>query len=73
MPGLMEAWMEGYRRVRPLSPADVDELWTFIFLRRVILFAWMGSHAETDLAKTEGPGYSLGTAELAERYLGRFS
>ena len=72
VPDLMEAWLEGYRRVRQLSAADVAELWTFIFLRRVILFAWMGSHAETDLAKTEGPGYSLGTCDLSERYLRRF-
>lgn len=72
VPELMEAWKEGYRRQRTLSAADEDELWTFILLRRMTLFAWMGSHAETDLARTEGPGYSAGTCELAERYLTRY-
>lgn len=73
VPALMEAWKEGYRRVRVLSKEDEDEMWTFILLRRMTLFAWMGSHAETDLARTEGPGYSTGTCDLAERYLRQFS
>ena len=70
VPDLMEAWKEGYRRRRELPQADEDELWTFIMMRRMTLFAWMGSHSETELARTEGPGYSVGTCELAERYLG---
>ena len=41
-------------------------------LRRMVLLAWMGSHPDTDLARTEGPGYSRATCDLAERYLGRF-
>ncbi len=72
VPDLMEAWKEGYRRQRAWSAADEDELWTFILLRRLTLFAWMGSHADTDLAHTEGPGYSAGTCDLAERYLTRY-
>ncbi|WP_374653671.1 phosphotransferase enzyme family protein [Dongia sp.] len=73
VPELMEAWKEGYRRQRALPPEDDHEMWTFILLRRMTLFAWMGSHAETDLARTEGPGYSTGTCELAERYLSQYS
>ena len=69
---LMQAWLEGYRRIRPVSAAEENELWTFILLRRMTLFAWIGSHASTDLARTEGRAYSLHTCELAERYLGRF-
>lgn len=72
VPELMEAWKEGYRRVRPLSKADEDEIWTFILLRRMLLFAWMGSHHETDLAKQEGPAYCVGTCEMAEKYLSRY-
>ena len=63
---------EGYRRVRPLSKEDEAELPTFVMLRRMILFAWMGSHAETDLAKQEGPAYAEGTCEMAEKYLTKF-
>jgi Ser/Thr protein kinase RdoA (MazF antagonist) len=72
VPELMEAWKDGYRRVRPLSGAEEDEIWTFILLRRMLLFAWIGSHHETDLAKQEGPAYSAHTCELAERYLVRY-
>jgi Ser/Thr protein kinase RdoA (MazF antagonist) len=72
VPGLIEAWAEGYRRVRPLSKEDEAELPTFVMLRRMILFAWMGSHAETDLAKQEGPAYADGTCAMAETYLTRF-
>ena len=56
-----------------LSAAEENELWTFIMLRRMTLFAWIGSHAATDLARTEGRAYSFHTCELAERYLGRFA
>jgi len=72
VPDLMEAWKEGYRRQRVLPSEDENEIWTFILLRRLTLFAWMGSHSETDLARTEGPGYSVGTCDLAERYLTKF-
>jgi Ser/Thr protein kinase RdoA (MazF antagonist) len=72
VPGLIAAWCEGYRRVRSLSAEEEAELPTFVMLRRMILFAWMGSHAETDLAKQEGPAYAEGTCEMAERYLARF-
>jgi len=73
VPGLIDAWAEGYRRVRALPKEDEAELPTFVILRRVILFAWMGSHSETDLAKQEGPAYAEGTCEMAEIYLSRFA
>lgn len=73
VPELMEAWKEGYRRHRIVPREDEDELWTFILMRRMTLFAWMGSHSETELARSEGPGYSTGTCELAERYLSKYS
>lgn len=69
---LLGAWMDGYRRVRELSAAEERELFTFVMLRRMTLFAWIGSHAETDLAKQEGPAYSVQTCDLADRYLSRF-
>jgi Ser/Thr protein kinase RdoA (MazF antagonist) len=72
VPALMEAWKEGYRRVRPLTKEEDDEIWTFILLRRMLLLAWMGSHHETDLAKQEGPAYCAGSCEMAEAYLSRY-
>ncbi len=73
VPELLTAWSEGYRRIRPLSAGDEHELMTFVLLRRMILFAWIGSHHETELARAEGPAYSADTCELAERYLSRYA
>jgi Ser/Thr protein kinase RdoA (MazF antagonist) len=72
VPELMEAWKQGYRRVRPLSKEEEDQIWTFILLRRMLLLAWMGSHHETDLAKQEGPAYCAGSCDMAEAYLTRY-
>lgn len=69
---LLAAWLEGYRRVRALPAEDEAEIWTFIMLRRLTVFAWFGSHADTVLAQTAGPGYCSFSCELAERYLSRF-
>jgi Ser/Thr protein kinase RdoA (MazF antagonist) len=30
---LVQAWLEGYRRVAPLSAVDEAEIWTFILFR----------------------------------------
>jgi Ser/Thr protein kinase RdoA (MazF antagonist) len=58
--------------VRKLPAEDEAELWTFIMLRRLTVFAWLGSHADTALAKQASPGYCAATCELAERYLMRY-
>jgi len=72
VPELVDAWAEGYRRVRPLSAAEVTELPTFVMLRRLLLVAWIGSHADTDLAREMGPAFTAGTCTLAEDYLTKF-
>jgi Ser/Thr protein kinase RdoA (MazF antagonist) len=73
VPGLIESWKTGYRRVRPLSREDEAEIPTFVMLRRLLLVAWIGSHHETDLAKSMGLPYTNGTMELCEGYLRTFS
>lgn len=73
VPGLIESWKTGYRRVIDLPPADEAEIPTFIMLRRLLLVAWIGSHHETDLAKSMGLPYTEGTVGLCEDYLKRFS
>ena len=70
VPELIESWKTGYRRVADLARADEDEIPTFIMLRRLLLVAWIGSHSETDLAKSMGVAYSEGTVGLCEDYLG---
>lgn len=72
VPALMDAWLSGYRREAGLPAEDAAEIPTFIILRRLLLVAWIGSHHETDLARSLGAAYTAGTAALCERYLSRF-
>lgn len=72
VPAWIDAWLAGYHRVRALSKAEIDEIPTFIMLRRLALLAWIGSHAETDLAKEQGVDFTRVSCALAENYLGRF-
>jgi Ser/Thr protein kinase RdoA (MazF antagonist) len=71
VPLLKAAWLDAYQRVRPLSAADLAMIDAMVLLRRFALLAWIGSHAETGLAARHAPHFAAGTAELAERYLGR--
>lgn len=59
-------------RLANLPRRDEAEIPTFLMLRRLQILAWMGSHRETDLAKSLGDAYTDGTAALAETYLARF-
>ena len=69
VPELIEAWKSGYRKAAVLAKADEDEIPTFVMLRRLLLVAWIGSHSETDLAKSMGLPYTEGTVALCESYL----
>lgn len=73
VPDLVESWKKGYRRVIDLSAADEREIPTFVMLRRLLLVAWIGSHSETDLAKSMGLAYTDGTIKLCEDYLRHFA
>ena len=73
VPGLIESWKKGYRRVVDIPRADEDEIPTFVMLRRLLLVAWIGSHCETDLARSMGLPYTEGTIGLCENYLGKFA
>lgn len=73
VPELIAAWVKGYRSVLPLSAEDEHEIPTFVMYRRLLLVAWIGSHAETDLAKSMGVPYTRDTVALCEDYLRRYS
>jgi Ser/Thr protein kinase RdoA (MazF antagonist) len=74
VPELQAAWVEGYRSIAPLSAADEAELATFVMLRRLLLVAWIGSHHTFATEAAElGAGFTAGTCELAETYLGDHS
>lgn len=70
VPELQRAWLEGYRSIRPLSAEDEAMIPDFIMYRRLLLTAWIASHAETDTAKDAGlAAYTEGTLSLAAAYL----
>jgi Ser/Thr protein kinase RdoA (MazF antagonist) len=72
VPELLASWVEGYRKVLPLSAEAEAELPTFVMLRRMLLVAWIGSHSETELAQSMGAAYTEQTLPLCEDYLARF-
>ena len=69
IPALRDAWVEGYRTVALLSEAEAGLLPTLVMLRRILLTAWVASHAETPTALSMGTAYTDGTVALAEAYL----
>jgi Ser/Thr protein kinase RdoA (MazF antagonist) len=72
VPELMASWVKGYRRAHVLPDEDEAEIPTFVMLRRMILVAWIGSHAETDLEQSMGVDYTEKTAPMCEEYLAKF-
>jgi Ser/Thr protein kinase RdoA (MazF antagonist) len=73
VPELTEAWVRGYRTERHLPAEDAAELPTFVMMRRLLLVAWIGSHAGTELAASMGADYTAGSCALAETYLSQYS
>ncbi|SFH84922.1 phosphotransferase enzyme family protein [Albimonas pacifica] len=70
IPDLAAAWLEGYAAVAPLPPEAEAMLPHMIMLRRMLLTAWIASHAETPTAQElVADGYTSGTVALAERHL----
>ena len=70
---LIAMWVDAYRQVLPLAGEDEAEIATFLMLRRLMLSAYAGLRADTELAhQMREQGYSAQTCELAETYLSRF-
>ena len=72
VPDLIAQWVKGYRSIRVLSTEDENEIETFIMFRRLLLLAWLGTHAEIDLARTLKSTFADQTTILCGRYLRRF-
>jgi Ser/Thr protein kinase RdoA (MazF antagonist) len=68
---LRQAWVRGYRMIRPLSDEEEAEIDTFIMLRRMALLAWIGSHIEAPEPQSMAPHFAAGTAKLAAEYIMR--
>jgi Ser/Thr protein kinase RdoA (MazF antagonist) len=70
LPDLIARWCEGYGRVAPLGAGDRAMIPAMIFLRRVLLTAWLATRADSDTAQgLGGPAYTLGTLALADGFL----
>ncbi len=69
VPELQEAWLKGYTSIREVAQADVDEMQTFILLRRVLLLAWLTTHSDTPTAEEFTEGFAEGTRFMAEQYI----
>jgi Ser/Thr protein kinase RdoA (MazF antagonist) len=68
---LKASWVDGYRTVRQLSQAEVDEIDTFVMLRRMALLAWIGSHIDAPEPQAMAPHFARVTANLAQDFLDR--
>ncbi|MCF6327336.1 MAG: phosphotransferase [Devosiaceae bacterium] len=66
---LFTSWLAGYVQVREFSKADIEMVDSMVMLRRFALLAWVGSHAETDLAAGLAPDFAKISAKLAEKYV----
>lgn len=69
IPALKQAWVKGYRRVRPLNQKEEIEIDTFVMLRRMALLAWIGSRKEAPEPQALAPHFARVTAELASKYI----
>jgi Ser/Thr protein kinase RdoA (MazF antagonist) len=70
LPELIACWCAGYVRAAPLRAEDRAMIPSMVFLRRVLLTAWLASRAESDTAAAlGGTAFTRGTLDLAEGYL----
>jgi Ser/Thr protein kinase RdoA (MazF antagonist) len=69
IPDCKAAWIKGYQSVRTLSEADLNEIGTFVMLRRMALLAWIGSHIEAPEPQELAPGFAATTARLGQAWM----
>jgi Ser/Thr protein kinase RdoA (MazF antagonist) len=69
-PALRAAFLRGYRRVRPLSPAHEAHVETFIAARLLAHTLWLAGHLDEPMFRERAPGRVAGQVEVLERFLG---
>ncbi|MGL4235322.1 phosphotransferase enzyme family protein [Tabrizicola sp.] len=70
LPDLVARWCDGYIRIASLRPEDRAMIPALVFLRRVLLTAWLATRADSDTAQAlGGPSYTADTLALAEGFL----
>ncbi|WP_288474589.1 phosphotransferase [uncultured Pantoea sp.] len=68
-PEWIEHWIRGYEQVAHISDAEMAMLPALLIQRRIQLTAWVGSHAETEMARSLGPEWASHSVRLCRRYL----
>jgi Ser/Thr protein kinase RdoA (MazF antagonist) len=68
-PGLLDAWLNGYRTRRTLDREDVAMIPDLIVLRRLQVLGWFGSRPESDVTVQLAPAYIPATVVAAEEFL----
>jgi Ser/Thr protein kinase RdoA (MazF antagonist) len=69
IPQLLDAWLKGYSRKGSPEASDVRVLPTLVIARRILLTAWVASHADAPFPQQLGRSFTDGTVQLARRYL----
>jgi Ser/Thr protein kinase RdoA (MazF antagonist) len=64
-------WLDGYRSIRPLSRADLEQASALSLVRRLTLLGWSTTHRPDALPADLWAEILPGTVEIADRYLRR--
>lgn len=65
----VDNWILGYEKVAHISDEEMALVPTLLIQRRIQMTAWMGSHAETDMALSLGPRWADHSVRLCRRFL----
>lgn len=65
----VDNWIKGYEQVSHISDVEMAMVPTLLIQRRIQLLAWVGSHADTEMAKSLGPHWADHSVRLCRRYL----
>lgn len=65
----VDNWIKGYEQVAHISDEEMARVPTLLIQRRIQLLAWVGSHAQTEMAISLGPQWADHTVRLCRRYL----
>lgn len=68
-PQWIENWLRGYEQVAHISDRELAIVPAMLIQRRIQLTAWVGSHRETEMARSLGDAWSSDTVRLCQRYL----
>lgn len=68
----IQFWLEGYQRYRALSKEDLEEIYTFLILRKIVRVGWIATHGDSDTVKKVEMDYYDKTAEMADYFVKKY-